>query len=56
MRFDHAGKRLSGRLVAAHFTGFDGKGCIPDYQLTIAGASGAKMTVSMFETYADIDD
>jgi hypothetical protein len=55
VRFDHGGKRLSGRLVAAHFTGFAGKGRIPDYQLTIAGASGAKMTVSMFETYADIE-
>jgi len=55
VRFDHGGKRLSGRLVAVHFTGFIGKGRIPDYKLTASGASGAKMTVSMFETFADIE-
>ena len=55
VRFDHAGKRLTGRLVAANFIGFSKKGRLPDYKLVIRGASGATMTVSMFETYADIE-
>ena len=55
-RFIHQGRTLSGTVIAQEYNGRRGPSKLPDYNLTIRGASGAMMTVSMFETYADIDD
>ena len=54
-RFDHQGKRLTGTVIHQEFIGLVGPSKIPDYRLTIRGASGAKMTVSMFDTYLNFD-
>ena len=54
-RFDHEGKRLTGTVVAYHFVGLTKNGKIPDYSVTIRGQSGKELTVSMHETYMDIE-
>lgn len=55
-RFIHEGRSLVGEVIALEYIGRRGPSAIPDYRLTIRGATGAKLTVSMFETYATIDD
>ena len=47
-------KRLVGIIEAQRFIGFTQRGNIPDYQLTIRGASGALITTSLVESYASV--
>ena len=54
-RFTHQGRTLSGTVIAQEYNGRRGPSKLPDYNLVIRGASGATMTVSMFETYATFD-
>lgn len=53
--FVHQGRTLSGTVIAQEYNGRRGPSKIADYLLTVRGASGAKLTVSMFDTYAQID-
>lgn len=55
-RFVHEGRTLSGEVIAQEYNGRRGPSKIADYLLMIRGKSGAKMTVSMFDTYATIED
>ncbi len=55
-RFTHEGRNLSGVVFAVEYVGRCGPSQIPDYRLAIKGASGATLLVSMFDTYATIDD
>lgn len=55
VHFVHQGKTLSGLVIAQEYNGRRGPSKIADYNLTVRGASGAKLTVSMFDTYAKID-
>jgi hypothetical protein len=45
-----------GEVFAVEYIGRRGPSLIPDYRLAIRGATGAKLIVSMFDTYATIDD
>ena len=55
-RFIHGGRNLTGEVFAVEYIGRRGPSSIPDYRLAIRGATGAKLLVSMFETYATIED
>ena len=55
-RFIHGGRNLAGEVFAVEYIGRRGPSSIPDYRLAIRGATGAKLLVTMFETYATIDD
>ena len=55
--FNHGGKRLVGTVLRAHYIGRTVRGDIPDFALTIAGASGATLeNVSLVESYASFSD
>ena len=54
--FIHGGRNLVGEVFAVEYAGRRGPSAIPDYRLGIRGATGAKLLVSMFDTYATIDD
>ena len=45
-----------GEVFAVEYIGRRGPSAIPDYRLGIRGATGAKLLVSMFDSYATIDD
>lgn len=49
--FDHAGKRLVGVVEAKRWVGYTQRGHIPNYELTVRGASGKAMTVDMHAQY-----
>lgn len=44
------GKRLRGIVCASRYVGRTARGAIPDYEVTIRGASGATVTVSLVES------
>jgi len=44
--------RLVGVVESANYIGRTVRGSIPDYQLTIRGQSGRRVTVSLVESYA----
>jgi hypothetical protein len=48
--FTHQGKRLRGIVCAARYIGPTTRGAIPDYEVTLRGASGATVTVSLVES------
>ena len=48
--FDHGGRRLVGIVETQRYTGRTVRGEIPDYDVTIRGASGAAVTVSLVES------
>lgn len=57
--FDHpdapdVGVRLVGVVTAAKDNGKTARGAIPDFLVTVRGASGATKTVSFVETYMRI--
>jgi hypothetical protein len=52
IRFDRDGKRLVGIVTEARYVGRTERGDIPDYELTVRGASGACITVSLVESHA----
>lgn len=44
------GKRLRGIVCASRYIGPTARGAIPDYEVTIRGASGSTITVSLVES------
>ena len=54
-RFDHAGQRLVGVVIAQKWAGRTARGAIPDYTLTIRGNSGKTLDVSLVESRASFD-
>ena len=54
--FDRDGKRVVGVVTAAQPADHYGPGKIPDFLVTVRGASGATVTVSMVETYMSFPD
>lgn len=51
-----AGRRLVGVVERAEYAGRTARGDIPDYTLTVRGASGSLLTVSLVESYATFPD
>lgn len=50
--FDHAGRRLVGTVESQRYIGRTVRGDIPDYTLSIRGASGARVEASLVESHA----
>ncbi len=50
-----AGKNLVGIVEAATYAGKTERGSIPDYALTVRGASGNTTEISLVENYASIE-
>jgi hypothetical protein len=44
------GKRLRGIVCASRYVGPTARGAIPDYDVTLRGASGSTVTVSLVES------
>ena len=55
-RFTHEGRNLSGTVIAQEYVGRRGPSLLPDYRITVKGASGAKLSVSLFDTYMTFED
>lgn len=49
------GKPLIGVVTAQRWAGRNNRGAIPDYTMTVRGASGRTMEISMVENYASFD-
>lgn len=54
--FEHNGKRVTGIITDAKPAEPFGKGRIPDFSVTVRGASGRTLTVSMCESYMSLPD
>ncbi len=54
--FIHEGKELSGMIVEAVENTPYGPGKIPDFLVTVRGASGRKLTVSLVNSYLRTTD
>jgi hypothetical protein len=48
--FTHEGRRKRGIICAARYVGPTARGALPDYEVTLRGASGATVTVSLVES------
>ena len=52
----HEGRRKRGIICCARYVGRTARGGLPDYEVTLRGASGATVTVSLVESQLSIID
>jgi hypothetical protein len=52
----HEGRRKRGIICAARYVGRTARGGLPDYEVTLRGASGATVTVSLVESQLSLID
>jgi hypothetical protein len=50
-----AGKQLTGIVEAQEYAGLTTRGSIPDWKLTVVGASGKRLVVSLVENYCQFE-
>ena len=55
-RFIHEGRNLVGTVFAQEYVGRRGPSNLADYRVGVRGNTGAKLLVSLFDTYMTFDD
>lgn len=55
-RFIYEGRNLVGEVFAVEYVGRRGPSLLPDYRIGVRGSTGAKLLVSLFDTYMTFEN